>query len=112
MAKLKQGDKLWIVVINYRGVSEEPKEVTVGKVGNKYFEIDGIYRSRFEIETLREYGSGNYKAQCYLTLQEILDERECSKLNSEMRELFSVYGNTKLSLEQLRSINEIVNYKK
>jgi len=80
------------------------------KVGRKYFELDGYYRCKFEIDTMIQSNETNYRDKCYLTLQEILDEKEQSKLSSEVRLFFSGYGKVNLTLEQLRKINEIIKH--
>lgn len=41
-------------------------------------------------------------------MQEINDDKESAKLNSEIKSFFSGYGNTKLSLNQLRQIKKII----
>ena len=106
--KLIANQKLWIVPKSYsRNSFSEPKEATIDKVGNKYFTLKEHPRDKFNIENLREENNGNYKGQCYLTLQEILDEREISKLTSDIR-LFFYNHNWKLSIDELRQVDCII----
>jgi len=110
--KLCVGQTIWIVPSHYyRSDNKEPKEVVISKVGRKYFELEGYNRSKFNIETLQEENETNYKSQCYLTLQEILDEREIEKLTSQLKNIFGTYGKLDLTLEQLRKITDIVGGK-
>ena len=79
--KLCVGQKLWLVRSHhYRNDDRTPKEVTISKVGKKYFELEDYPRAKFEIETLKQVTETNYIDRCHLTLQEILDEREFDKL--------------------------------
>jgi YesN/AraC family two-component response regulator len=107
--KLKVGQTLWVVIPEYRrtSVPSEPVEYQISKIGSKYFELDG-YRAKFDIQTLRQATELNYPAQCYLTLQEILDGREQASLTDKVRKAISQYGKSNLSLDQLRKISEII----
>lgn len=58
---LSVGRKLWLIPRSYgRNKEETPIEVTITKVGRKYFKVDGYHeRFRFDLESLREVdGSG------------------------------------------------------
>ena len=110
--KLCVGQTIWIVPSHYyRSDNKEPKEVVISKVGRKYFELDGYPRSKFNIETLKEENETNYKSQCYITLQEILDEREAERLTNQLKNIFGTYGRVNLTLEQLRKISDVVGGK-
>ncbi len=105
--KLTTNQKLWIIPKSYNRVSAEPKEVTVDKVGNKYFTLKEYCRDKFNIDNLREENKGNYKIQCYLTLQEILDEKEKAKLTSDIKAFFYKHC-WELSIDELRQIDSII----
>jgi hypothetical protein len=110
--KLCVGQKLWLVRSHhYRGDNREPIEVTISKVGKKYFELEDYHRCKFEIETLKQVTETNYVDRCHLTLQEILDEREADKLAGQIKNIFGGYGKPKLTLEQLRKIMDVVGGK-
>jgi hypothetical protein len=107
---MKVGDKILLVPTrNHHGGGTVEREVTISKVGKKYFEVEGMPRSRFFIDTLqhdgREYTS-LYRG--YLTQQEILDEREAAKLSKELSEYFPNYGKAKLDINILRQIKELI----
>ena len=108
--KLYVGQNLWLVPShNYRRVDLEPIEVTIGKVGKRYFELVGYTRSKFDIQTLKQVTDTNYIDECYLTLQEILDKRETDKLIEKIRKILGGYSKPDLTLEQLRKIWDILN---
>lgn len=110
--KLCVGQKLWLVGSHhYRSDNREPIEVTISKVGKKYFELEDYHRCKFEIETLKQVTETNYVDRCYLTLQEILDEREADKLAAQIKNIFGGYGKPKLTLEQLRKIMDVMGGK-
>ena len=107
--KLCVGQKLWLVRSHhYRHDNREPIEVTISKVGKKYFELEYYHRCKFEIETLKQVTETNYVDRCHLTLQEILDEREADKLAGKIKNIFGGYGKPKLTLDQLRKIMDVV----
>jgi len=104
---LSVGRKIWLIPRSYgRNREEAPIEVTITKVGRKFFKVDGYYeRFRFDIETLREVdGSG----MCYLELQHILDNREKGRLLNKLRSVFSSFGKSDLTLDQLRAIDNVL----
>ena len=95
-----------------RNAPSEIVEVTVGKVGKKYFYLTG-WEERYPIdkETLK-YTDKNYiqsNFQLYRDKQEILDRREKSKLYDLLQKHFNWSGNgSKNSLEQLRKVVEVL----
>ena len=95
-----------------RNSHSEIVEVTVGKVGKKYFYITG-FGERYPIdkETLK-YTDKNYTQrnfQLYRDKQEILDRREKSKLYDLLQKHFNWSGNgSKNTLEQLRKAVEVL----
>lgn len=108
MVKIEVGQTVWVVKKSYNGKPNEPTEAKVSKVGRKYFELEGVIRSKFDINTMVEANEFNYKSHCYLTLQEILDEREFNVLTQKMRSFFTGYGKINISLETLRKIDELL----
>ena len=107
--KLVIGQKLYLTpsYLDTRNNSE-PKEVTIKKVGKKYFQIEEYPRNKYSIKTLTEVNNTNYKGQCYITLQEILDLKEYSNLLGKFKNLFSYHSKIDISLNQLRKINDIL----
>ena len=95
-----------------RNEPSEIVEVTVGKVGKKYFYLTGR-EERYPVdkETL-QYTDKNYSQsnfQLYRDKQEILDRREKDRLTDVLYKHFHWSGNKhKNTLEQLRKAVEIL----
>ena len=107
--RLFVGQKLYLTPSKLdKRANGEPREVTVENVGRKYFKLKEFPRTKYSIETLTEENNINYKAQCYTTLQEILDLRDYDGLLSKIKSVFSYYGQVDISLSQLRQINDIL----
>ena len=106
------GQVLFREKFNRRNAPSEIVEVTVGKVGKKYFYLTG-WEERYPIdkETLK-YIDKNYSQrnfQLYRDKQEILDRREKSKLYDLLQKHFNWSGNgSKNTLEQLRKAVEVL----
>lgn len=82
-------------------------EREISKIGKKYFYLKDDYRQRkFEIETMChvEYNGG--KTRLRFSKEEILTEKEISKLDSEVREHF--YCRRPLTQKQVRDIHAIL----
>lgn len=116
MIKLKKpvvGETLFAVWVGGRKLNEKNKEVIVTKVGRKYFYVsDLVWEPRFHIETWREdniIGHGNWKL--YETKQVYLDEVEADRIYQTIKSnCFDGWNNKiKLSLDQLRRIQQIIN---
>ena len=107
--KLIKGQELYLIpsYLDTRNNSE-PKKVIVKKVGRKYFQLHGYSRNKYSIETLSEVNDINYKGQCYVNLQEILDLKEHSNLLKKVKNSFVGYNKIDISLSQLREINNIL----
>jgi hypothetical protein len=99
-----------------RNNPSEVIEVTVGKVGRKYFYLTG-WEQRYPInkETLR-YEDKNYSQssfRLYRDKQEIFDLREKDRLLSELQNHFSWSGkggkNTLLQLRQAAEVLDLPN---
>jgi len=116
MNKPKVGQTVYRLNIGNAARHQEQKltPVVVSKVGRKYFyagtdtqrtDFHNQYHLDNGIENCGEYSS-NYCI--YETRQEWEDEKEQRKLFDKMRGQFSGYGRPKLTLSQLRKIDEIV----
>jgi hypothetical protein len=95
-----------------RNEPSEIVEVTVGKVGKKYFYLTG-WEERYPInkETLK-YEDKNYSQsnfQLHRDKQEILDRKEKSSLLDKLQKHFNWSGNgSRNTLEQLRQAVEVL----
>lgn len=83
------------------------KEYIVSKVGIKYFECIG-YRNKFDLKTMRVVSEYTSNIILNPNRQEVLDENETLKLESEIRSIIKPYGKTNLPLEKLRQIISIL----
>lgn len=111
MNELKVGQKVYVKPIgNAARCDSKIKEEVISEVKRKYFKLEGWYRTRFFIDGLYE-DCGQYISnhQCYLSMQEIEDEKEHTKLMREMNETFDyLRGRRNITLEQLRKIKKIL----
>ena len=87
------------------------EEVTVGKIGKKYFYLTGL-EERYPIdkETLR-YTDKVYIQngfQLYLDKQKIIDKNEAATLYTNIQKVFRDYSDNRLTIEQLRNISDIL----
>jgi len=95
-----------------RNAPSEIVEVTVGKVGKKYFYITGL-EERYPIDkkTLK-YSNKNYiqnNFQLYIDKQEIFDRIEKSKLLNALQKHFNWSGDgSRNTIEQLRQVANIL----
>lgn len=107
---MEVGQKIYLKPIGNRArYNEGIKEVRIGKVGRKYFELEGSHYGRFFIDTMTQDG-GQYMSEytCYLSLQDIEDEKEALRLFTEIKKVFSGF-NTDLPLSKLKEIDRIIN---
>ena len=107
---MEVGQKIYLKPIgNKARYSQEIKEVTIGKVGKKYFELEENHYGRFFIDTMSQ-DCGQYISgyTCYLSLQDIEDEKEALRLLTEIKKVFSGF-NTDLPLSKLKEIDRIIN---
>jgi hypothetical protein len=89
--------------------SKDVQEGIVSKVGRKYFEVEGFYRTKFSIDELIEVSEYAPDWKVYLSKQELLDEQEFENLLRDIRLFFSNYGKVNLTLDQLRKIKAIIS---
>ena len=107
---MEVGQKIYLKPIgNQARYSQEIKEVRVGKVGRKYFELEDKHYGRFFIETMNQ-DCGQYISgyTCYLSMQEIEDEKQAIELLTEIKKVFSGFS-TDLPLSKLKEIHRIIN---
>ena len=106
--KPKQGDTLYLDVTK---VSKEPiaQQVTVTKVGTKYFYVDNDMGKGYNNQTLMHIGYRN--VQLYRTEQEIHDMHRKVYLRGVI--YFDIcHRRHLLDLDQLQRISNILNEKK
>lgn len=95
-----------------RNGPSEIQEVTVSKIGKKYFYLTGAGEQfPINIKTLeftdKIYSQFNFKL--YRSKQEILDIKEKSVLRYKLQQHFNLFGNcSKNTLEQLRQAVEVL----
>lgn len=108
MSNIQVGQKIYITRPHRN--TEEPKEVTVSKVGRQYFEVEEHPRLRFykSVEkkcSKTEIGS---PVRWYFSLQEYEDEKQhsvlCSRVYQHFSKLYSKVG----TLEQIKQVCEIL----
>lgn len=109
---MKVGDKIYIVELNRKN-SGVPIEVTVTKIGKKYFETSNSLYGRFYIEDLK-HDAGQYSAryEAYLNIKEYEDKKELGNLYAKIRTAFGGYGSHGFTLDTLRMISNILDESK
>ena len=110
---MKIGDKVWVKSTG-RTYKWDKKEYIITKIGRKYLEVNmegysDAFAIKFDMSNDFRHAT-NYSPDyiLYFSLQDILDEEEYNLLLGNIRKLFGTYGKCKLSLEQLRQIDEII----
>jgi len=99
-----------------RGCEQKLTPVSVESVGTKYFKCLPLGKDKsldflktsFAVETWNQKTDYSCDEELYESPQEWADEFESTKLITEIREVFSVYGRPELSLETLRSIRSFL----
>src|SRR5687768_12823963 len=83
--------------------SSEIKEAVITKVGRKYFEVEPKWYGRFKVDTMYQ-DAGHYTPdyQAYLSMEEIEEEKELSKLYDEVSKFFKGYGRPEITTEQIK----------
>ena len=87
-------------------------EAAIIKVGKKYFTVKcGCRDIKYSLEDFTEVTNYCSDWKFYFSKQDILDEMEIDNLERDIRNRFSGYGknSSKLSLNQLRRITDIIN---
>jgi hypothetical protein len=111
MSKIKVGQVVYGEPgVNRSRYNKEIIEGVITKVGRVYFEVKFSYQSyKFQIKDLMqktEYAQDYY---IYFSKQEILDKEEKAILISDIKLFFGHWGDIPISLEDLRTIKEIIN---
>lgn len=83
-------------------------EYKIKKIGNKYFTVDNRWNAEFEIVSGFQKNGFNGGEKAYLSKQYIYDEEEFLDLERKLEANFHWSTCKKLSLDQLRRINKIV----
>lgn len=111
MKKLEVGQTVYVKPIG-NAARRSTKIITckISKVGRKYFELDLNWMGRFEIESMTQ-DNGDYISNyaCYLSLQEIEDEKELNELYKDIGSCFNSFSAKNYSLKQLRAVKNILN---
>ena len=98
----------------YKGkpIEEWIHEAEIIKVGRKYFTIKkGVLEVKYDLKDLTEVTDYCSDWKFYFTKEEVLEEIEIERLEWNIKGRFSGYGtnSSKLSLDQLRRIMDIIN---
>jgi hypothetical protein len=111
---MQVGDKVFLKAVGNNARHRKEvyiQENEISKVGRKYIEVGkGARPLKFNIEDLSEKTSNDTIAdwELYFSKQEILDEEEFEKLHWKIKMKFDTFAKAKLTLDQLRRINEII----
>jgi hypothetical protein len=89
-------------------LEEYISEYKISKIGNKYFSILDSFNTKFEIVTGIQKNGFNGGKKAYLKKQDIYDEKEISDLEKKFSDSFYWTSRKKLSLDQLRRIDKII----
>lgn len=105
--KLKKGDKVWV---QFFGRNKESIEQTyITKIGTKYFEVDKVYRTKFEKETGKQITEYQQTYKIWFSIDDYKIEQECNVVRKIVTDYFDRRSNVhKLSLQQLQQIKEII----
>lgn len=111
--KLKVGDKVWFQYLHSRVRSKEGQprieEALITKIGTKFFEVDKVLRSKFEIKTGKQVTDWLVNCKVWFSLEEYTKEEEIKELKLIVSDFFGWTGNLgKLTIEQLHQIKEII----
>jgi tRNA U34 5-carboxymethylaminomethyl modifying enzyme MnmG/GidA len=119
--ELTVGQRVYLLRVgnNARYYKGEPiekliEEVEIAKVGRKYIEIkfdERFSTVKFNKEDLRQVTEYSADWKLYLSKQDIFNEKESEDLSWKIRQFFDYGASSKLTLEQLRKINDIIEDK-
>ena len=87
---------------------KELKETVITKVGRKYFELESLYRCKFDINTLDEVSEFSSSIKLYLSKEAYDDEVKSNKLIRDIRDKLGSYGSTNIPLFKLEMIMNIL----
>lgn len=104
------GQQVYVKPIGNRGrYSSKVTTSTVNKIGKKYFYLDGYRRVKFSLDTMTEVSDYTPNYKVYESLETIEGEIEYVQKLSSIKQYFSVYGSTNLTIDQIRLIYNIIN---
>lgn len=111
--KIEIGQKLYYEVTDNRDrPTGEIKELTVSKIGNKYFYCNNNSEYKYDLITLR-FNHKDYSScdrQLYVAMELIEEKNERIRLLNEVQSFFSSHTKPKkLSVMQLTQIWDIIN---
>ena len=112
MKNIYKGQEVYYQYIGHRvnGKGNEPELTTVTKVGRKWFEVEAVKNTRFDLQTLQNDGKGySSSSRVILSLVDYRNEREQSRLNELISEYFRTFSRKSITLEQLREIAKVLN---
>lgn len=110
---MQVGDRVYLKPVNNQAryikndILNHIKEAEVEKIGKKYFYLKG-YSMKFGVTEMIDISNYCANYQVYTSLQEIKDEEEFDNLVSKIKSKFTTYGTIKLTLDQLRRIQAII----
>ena len=84
-------------------------ETEITKIGRKYFYVSKFRDKKFSLENMADKLDYGYRRdyEVYTDIQDIKDEIEIARLNSEIKKTFDNWRSG-LTLEQLRRIKNII----
>ena len=112
---IKKGATVYLIRSEYNSIGDRNQilEGKVVSVGRRYctVEIDDGYiiQCKFYMQGFRQVSNYAPDYILYFKKQDILDEREQSRLYNEIRQCFDVFNEKSLSIDQLRRIGVIIN---
>lgn len=112
MRKPVVGETLYLVWMGDRRYRRDNREVTVTKVGRKYFEVSGE-SCQFFISTWMEnyqYGGADWKV--WENKESYEEYKELESLNYTFKSFFDGWGKPKITLDQARRIKAILDENK
>ncbi|MCU7195957.1 hypothetical protein GMB51_16365 [Turicibacter sanguinis] len=111
MRKPIVGETLYAVWQGRKGYNVKNQEVTVEKVGRKYFYVSSLlFEPRFFIENWRqEYTYGTADWVLYESKEKYDEYKDFCDLCDEFRGIFGGYSKPKITLDQARRIKSIVD---
>lgn len=112
MRKPIVGETLYAVWIGDRRYKHDSREVTVAKVGRKYFEVSGMKCQFFIEDWTEKWEFGGSDWQLWESKELYEEYGELVKLNDTFKSLFGGWGKPKITLDQARRIKEILDESK
>lgn len=101
------GQDLVIKIVDFKNRTEYIN-VVVTKKGRLYFYVSEI-SSKFYIKDKKEFSDFSSIYTIYENMEAVESEIERVEILTEIKKMFSGYGNSKFTLKQLRDVREILN---